>query len=101
MTIESEQPSTETSATLAALKRAVANALDRKKRLGQYAVVWRDERPALLDEEVEDSEAFYEALKKEPGDKSAAASSPQSGVADEKGEYRSLRGRTSATANAP
>lgn len=27
---------------LAALRRAVANALERKRRLGQYAVVWRD-----------------------------------------------------------
>ena len=25
-----------------ALKKAVANALERKRRLGQYAVVWRD-----------------------------------------------------------
>ena len=27
---------------LAALQRAVAKALDRKRRLGQYAVMWRD-----------------------------------------------------------
>ena len=27
---------------LEALKKAVANALERKRRLGQYAVVWRD-----------------------------------------------------------
>ena len=69
MTNESEQLSAETSATLAALRRAVKNALDRKKRLGQYAVEWRDERVALLDEDAEDSAAFYEALKKEPGSK--------------------------------
>lgn len=87
MTIESEHPSIETSATLAALRSAVENGLDRKKRLGQYAVVWRDERPALLDEDAEDSAAFYEVLKKEPGDKIAAASNLQSGVADNKEEY--------------
>jgi len=29
---------------LDALKRAVADALERKRRLGQYAVVWRDGR---------------------------------------------------------
>lgn len=36
---------------LEALRRAVANALDRKRRLGQYAVVWRDGRPVRLEAE--------------------------------------------------
>lgn len=31
-----------------ALKRAVAKALDRKRRLGQYAVVWRDGRAVCI-----------------------------------------------------
>lgn len=35
--------------TLAALQTAVNRALERKARLGQYAVVWRDGRPAILD----------------------------------------------------
>lgn len=87
MTLESEQSSPEDLATLTALRRAVKNALERKKRLGQYAVVWRDGKPALLDEDVEDRAAFYEALAKEPGDKSA--SNLQSGVADSMGEYGS------------
>ena len=51
MTSEFEQSSVE---VLAALQRAVSNALERKRRLGQYAVVWRDGKPALLDEDVED-----------------------------------------------
>lgn len=66
MTNDSNQPSTEAKITLAALKKTVANELDRKKRLGHYAVVWRDGKPALLDEEVEDRAAFYEAMRAEP-----------------------------------
>ena len=34
---------------LDALKRAVAEALDRKRRLGQYAVIWRDGKVMRLD----------------------------------------------------
>jgi len=91
MSTESNQPSEETSATLAALRKAVKNTLDRKRRLGQYAVVWRDGKPALLDEDAEDSAAFYESLKKEPRDRSESevALNPQSGIADNKGEYPS------------
>ena len=33
---------------LEVLKRAVAEALERKRRLGQYAVVWRDGRVACI-----------------------------------------------------
>lgn len=33
---------------LDALKRAVAEALERKRRLGQYAVVWREGRPLCI-----------------------------------------------------
>jgi hypothetical protein len=33
---------------LEALKRAVAEALERKRRLGQYAVVWREGRPVCI-----------------------------------------------------
>jgi len=36
---------------LESLRKAVANALDRKRRLGQYAVVWRDGRPVRLEPE--------------------------------------------------
>ena len=33
---------------LAALTRAVSDALDKKRRLGQYAVIWRDGKPAII-----------------------------------------------------
>ncbi|MEX0386034.1 hypothetical protein [Spiribacter onubensis] len=33
---------------LEALRKAVANALERKRRLGQYAVIWRDGRTVRL-----------------------------------------------------
>ncbi len=31
------------------LKAAVKQALERKKRLGQYAVVWGDNKPVIID----------------------------------------------------
>ncbi|CAN5273242.1 hypothetical protein BH09GEM1_BH09GEM1_32920 [soil metagenome] len=34
---------------LDALRRAVAKALDRKRRLGQYAVIWRDGKVVRLE----------------------------------------------------
>ena len=37
-------PTPEGAATLRALQQAVAQALDRKHRLGQYAVVWQNGR---------------------------------------------------------
>lgn len=37
---------------LAALRRAVAKALDRKRRLGHYAVFWRDGRPVRCEPEA-------------------------------------------------
>lgn len=40
-------PDYETQA-LDALTRAVAGALERKRRLGQYAVVWREDRPVCI-----------------------------------------------------
>lgn len=36
---------------LEALKKAVANALERKRRLGHYAVVWRDGQTVRLSPE--------------------------------------------------
>jgi hypothetical protein len=35
-----------------ALKAVVTQALDKKKRLGQYAVVWIDGKPALIGEDA-------------------------------------------------
>ena len=47
------------SRALVALRRAVAKALDRKRRLGQYAVVWRDGRPVRLEAEDLGNAADY------------------------------------------
>lgn len=37
---------------LDSLKKAVAETLDRKQRLGQYAVVWKDGKPAFIGDEL-------------------------------------------------
>ena len=41
-------PDDHAAAVLEALKRAVAEALERKRRLGQYYVVWRDGRAVCI-----------------------------------------------------
>ena len=45
--------SAEDQQALDALRNAVAEALDRKRRLGQYAVIWRDGRPVRIGPEEE------------------------------------------------
>ena len=93
MSIESNTPSAEASATLAALKRAVEKTLDRKRRLGQYAVVWQDGKAALLDDDVEDRDAFFEALHETAANEAVASKThsqdSQSGIADSEGDYQS------------
>ncbi|MDP1774865.1 MAG: hypothetical protein Q8L15_21565 [Methylobacter sp.] len=42
-TIE-KQPSEKSQIILSSLKEAVANALEKKRKLGQYAVVWEDNK---------------------------------------------------------
>ncbi len=37
--------------TLAALREAVTEALEKKRLLGQYAVVWKDGHPVFIGEE--------------------------------------------------
>jgi hypothetical protein len=37
---------------LEALRRSVAQALDRKRRLGHYAVIWRDGKPLATGEDL-------------------------------------------------
>ncbi len=44
-----KQPSAEAQHGLKVLRAAVRDALDRKRRLGQHAVVWRDGRVVVLD----------------------------------------------------
>jgi len=43
------ETSRESQVALDALKRAVAHALEKKRRLGQYAVVWRNGEPARIE----------------------------------------------------
>ena len=45
--------SAEDQQALDALRNAVAEALDRKRRLGQYAVIWRDGRAVRIGPEEE------------------------------------------------
>jgi hypothetical protein len=49
MTITSAPPSPQTLIMLKALRAAVANTLDRKQKLGQYAVIWQNGRPVKTD----------------------------------------------------
>jgi hypothetical protein len=45
-------PSPDAQKTLEALTRAVANALERKRRLGHYAVIWHDGKPVCIGEDA-------------------------------------------------
>ena len=42
------QPSQDSLKTLECLRQAVAKALERKRLLNQYAVVWEDGKPAII-----------------------------------------------------
>jgi hypothetical protein len=41
-------PSKEALLALDALQKAVKNALEKKMRLGQYAVIWQDGKPKII-----------------------------------------------------
>ena len=45
MTVTSMPPSPQAQVMLQALQAAVANTLDKKHKLGQYAVVWHNGKP--------------------------------------------------------
>lgn len=47
-----KSPSPESMKMLETLRLAVNKALDKKKRLGQYAVVWKDGKPVVLYKET-------------------------------------------------
>ena len=47
-------PSPEALVVLEALREAVAKALDRKRRLGHYAVFWENGKPVLIGEDAPD-----------------------------------------------
>ena len=44
--------SPQTLEVLEALKRVAAETLEKKRRLGHYAVVWKDGRPALIGDDA-------------------------------------------------
>ena len=48
MKIITELPSPQALDMLKALQEAVSNSLERKQKLGQYAVVWEDGRPVMV-----------------------------------------------------
>lgn len=52
MIIKSVPPSPEALAILKALQEAVGKNLDKKRRLGQYAVIWQDGRPVLVGDDA-------------------------------------------------
>jgi hypothetical protein len=45
MTVTSAPPSPQAKAMLESLRDAVARSLEKKQRLGQYAVIWQNGRP--------------------------------------------------------
>lgn len=44
---EPVQPSRQSQEMLGSLQKAVTEALEKKQRLGQYAVLWKDGRPVI------------------------------------------------------
>lgn len=50
------QPSAKSQEMLQVLQQAVVEALDKKQRLGQYAVIWKDGAPVKVGGEAEDME---------------------------------------------
>ena len=47
--IKKGKPSPESQQQLEALRQAVRKTLDKKRRLGQYAVVWENGKPVIKD----------------------------------------------------
>ncbi|MEZ5535399.1 MAG: hypothetical protein R3F02_07210 [Thiolinea sp.] len=50
-----KKPSEDTQKMLETLQKAVNDALDKKRRLGQYAVIWRNNRPVAIGENAPES----------------------------------------------
>jgi|GEM_PF-715394 len=51
-TVINATPSHEGRELLETLKQSVAKALERKRRLGQYAVTWQDGRPVVMGDDA-------------------------------------------------
>jgi len=49
---EKKQPSKEARIILETLQRVAKKTLERKRRLGEYAVVWKDGRPVMIGEDA-------------------------------------------------
>ncbi|TWI72453.1 hypothetical protein LZ24_01595 [Desulfobotulus alkaliphilus] len=49
---QEKKPSAEAQQQLEALRTAVGKALEKKRRLGQYAVFWENGRPVLVGEDA-------------------------------------------------
>lgn len=45
-------PSPDTQAMLDALKNAVATALEKKRQLGKYAIIWHDNKPVIIGDDA-------------------------------------------------
>lgn len=54
-------PSPDTQRMLNSLKHAVADALEKKKRLGQYAVLWENGKPVLVGEDAPQKPSRHES----------------------------------------
>jgi len=52
MNLSKHPPSEKSQQTLETMKQAVAKALEKKRRLGQYAVIWEDGKPVLVGEDA-------------------------------------------------
>ncbi len=52
MKISKHPPSEKSKQMLISLLQAVSQALEKKKRLGQYTVVWKDGKPVMIGEDA-------------------------------------------------
>lgn len=55
MNLIKEQPSQESLIVLAALQESVTNALERKRKLGHYAVMWENNQVVYKGDDAPDS----------------------------------------------
>lgn len=60
MLILSAPPSPQGQEMLKAMQEAVRKTLERKQRLGQYAVIWQDGKPTRIGGESADTAASYD-----------------------------------------
>lgn len=56
MSASSQQPSADSLEMLAVLREAVAKALEKKRRLGQYAVIWDGSKVVMIGDDAPKAE---------------------------------------------